>query len=98
MPYRNWPDGVGVLLANEPAVDGAPPPLPRLLTLGSDTEALRREGQCIEAKFGTDKGNGWAYNHFLGKLRTYREQLLQEHFGEEPSGPSVRELEAEDDQ
>ena len=42
---------------------------PRVLTLGSDTEMLRREGQRLEAKFAKDSGNGWAYNHALGKLR-----------------------------
>ena len=48
------------------------PPRPRLLTLGSDTEALHREGQRLEASFGRDRGNGWAYNHALGKMRTYQ--------------------------
>ena len=62
-----WPDGVGVLLANDDFDDGAAP-LPRLLTLGSDTEALKREGQKLEARFGRDAGNGWAYNHALGKV------------------------------
>lgn len=66
---------------------------PRILTLGSDTEVLRREGQRLEAKYGRDAGNGWAYNHALGKLRLYQEKLLRENFGETPSAPSVRELE-----
>ena len=34
-----------------------------MLALGSDTEVLRREGQRLEAMFGHDAGNGWAYNH-----------------------------------
>ena len=66
---------------------------PRVLTLGSDTEMLRREGQRLEAKFGRDAGNGWAYNHALGKLRLFQEKLLAEHYGEAPSAPSVRDLE-----
>ena len=84
--------------AAERAARRAAEAVPRVLTLGSDTEALRREGQRLEAKYGRDAGNGWAYNHALGKLRLYQEKLLTERFGEEPSGPSVRELEAEDDQ
>jgi hypothetical protein len=49
LDYKNWPDGVGVLLSDvPPEADGLP--LPRLLTLGSDTEMLRREGQKLEAE------------------------------------------------
>ena len=66
---------------------------PRVLTLGADTEMLRREGQRLEAKFGKDAGNGWAFNHVLGKLRLFQEKLLAEHYGEAPSAPSVRDLE-----
>jgi len=72
-------------------------PTPRVLTLGSDTELLRREGQRLEHTFGRDAGNGWVYNHALGKLRAYQEILLRDRFGEEPSAPSVRELEEEEE-
>ena len=68
---------------------GAEAPPPRILTLGSDTENLKREGQQLEHRYGRDAGNGWAYNHALGKLRLYQEQLLGEAFG----APSMRELE-----
>jgi len=91
--YHAWPEGTGVLLADTEEVISA---RPRLLTLGSDTEALKREGQKLESRFARDTGNGWAYNHHLGKLRTYQEMLLMEHWGEEPSAPSIRELEAEE--
>ena len=30
------------------------------------------EGQRLEYVFGRDAGNGWAYNHALGKLRLYQ--------------------------
>ena len=73
-------------------------PTPRVLTLGSDTELLRREGQRLEHTFGRDAGNGWVYNHALGKLRAYQEILLRDQFGEEPSAPSVRELEEEEEE
>jgi len=96
--YGGWPEGVGVLLSDEEAKGGAAAPPPRLLTLGSDTEALRREGQRLEARYGRDAGNGWAYNHMCGKLRLYQEILLREHFNEEPSGPSIREQEEEADE
>lgn len=58
LTYKHWPEGVGVLLAGKE--DASPPPLPRLLTLGSDTEVLKREGQRLEYKFGRDAGNGCA--------------------------------------
>ena len=104
MTYKAWPEGVGVLLDSEEApptegeADGASSavaarPRPRVLTLGADTEALKREGQRLEARWARDAGNGWVYNHALGKLRTYQELLLKEHWGEKPSGPSIRELE-----
>jgi len=89
LDYRAWPEGVGVLLSNR---EGASP-RPRLLTLGSDTEALRREGQRLEHRFGRDAGNGWAYNHALNKLRLYQEKVLKELWDESPTAPSVRELE-----
>ena len=88
LDYKGWPDGVGVLLATDEAE--ASTALPRVLRLGSDTEMLRREGQRLEAHFGRDAGNGWAYNHALGKLRRYQEILLG---SDEPSARSVRELE-----
>ena len=92
LDYKGWPDGVGVLLAN--VEDAEPPPLPRLLTLGSDTEQLRREGQRLEARYGRDAGNGWAYNHALGKLRMYQEMLLQSFDPpEKPSAASIFDLE-----
>eukprot|EP00967_Tisochrysis_lutea_P079651 scaffold109069_cov31-Tisochrysis_lutea.AAC.6 len=71
-----------------------PLPVGRVLTLGSDTEALRREGQRLEAKYARDRGNGWVYNHALNKLRHYQEMLLREHFNEEPNGTSIEEIEA----
>ena len=75
-PYKDWPEGVGVLLSGEEVdAGGAAPPSPRLLTLGSDTEALRREGQRLEARYGRDAGNGWVYNHALGKLRKYQVRI-----------------------
>ena len=48
LDYKHWPAGVGVLLAGEETAEGAAAPLPRILTLGSDTERLRREGQKLE--------------------------------------------------
>ena len=60
-----------------PFFQGERPPRPRLLTLGADTEALRREGQRLEHAYGRDRGNGWAYNHALGKARTYTEATLR---------------------
>jgi hypothetical protein len=67
-------------------------PVGRLLTLGSDTESLRREGMRLESKWARDKGNGWVYNHCLSKLRHYQEALLLE-MGEEPEGRTVEEME-----
>eukprot|EP00962_Isochrysis_galbana_P033740 scaffold11351_cov141-Isochrysis_galbana.AAC.7 len=67
-------------------------PVGRLLTLGSDTESLRREGMRLESKWARDKGNGWVYNHCLNKLRYYQEALLLQ-MGEEPEGPTVEEKE-----
>ena len=72
LDYHGWPEGVGVLLANEELAPDAEPPRPRILTLGSDTEMLKREGQRLEFNFGRDAGNGWVYNHALGKLRKYQ--------------------------
>lgn len=80
LDYKNWPKGVGVLLSNKrlpkPEKDGGgntigPPARPprQLLTLGADTEIFKRQGQRLEARFGRDAGNGWVYNHALGKLR-----------------------------
>ena len=96
LPYKHWPPGVGVLLAGEELDDEQAPPPPRVITLGCDTEALKREGQRLEARFGRDSGNGWVYNHALGKLRQYQEQLLQTGFGEAPSAPSIAQLEADE--
>lgn len=95
LDYKAWPDGVGVLLANEEATPNEPRPRPRILTLGSDTEMLKREGQRLEHRFGRDAGNGWAYNHALGKVRQYQEKLLREelHPSETPAACSVREME-----
>ncbi|KAL3910535.1 MAG: hypothetical protein SGPRY_009019 [Prymnesium sp.] len=95
LDYKAWPDGVGVLLANEEATPNQPRPRPRVLTLGSDTEMLKREGQRLEHRFGRDAGNGWAYNHALGKVRQYQEKLLREelHPSEVPAACSVREME-----
>lgn len=87
LEYKAWPDGVGVLLATSEPSEGV---VPRVLTLGSDTEMLRREGQRLEAMYGLDKGNGWAYNHALNKLRKYQELLLG---SDVPSAPSVFDLE-----
>ena len=100
LPYKHWPYGVGVLLATDELADGEAPPNPRVLTLGSDTESFRREGQRIEARYGRDSGNGWVYNHALGKLRLYQELLLETAFGkpESPSAPSIAELEAGGDE
>ncbi|KAL1529292.1 hypothetical protein AB1Y20_000246 [Prymnesium parvum] len=93
--YKAWPNGVGVLLANDEIISEKKAPRPRILTLGADTEMLKREGQRLECKFGRDAGNGWAYNHALGKLRSYQEILLREKFSppEQPSAPSVRDIE-----
>ena len=91
--YHHWPDGVGVLLSTKELQEGEAPPRPRVLTLGSDTEALRREGQKLEAKFGHDAGNGWVYNHALNKLYKYQQHLLRTHFDDAPSAPSIRDLE-----
>jgi hypothetical protein len=41
-------------------------------------------------RYGLDKGNGWAYNHALNKLRKYQELLLG---SDVPSAPSVFDLE-----
>ena len=97
LEYQAWPFRVGVLLANEVNdVSGAGENVkPRVLTLGSDTEMLRREGQRLEAKFGRDAGNGWAYNHALGKLRHYQVKLLGAD--DPPSAPSIFDLENEDE-
>ena len=38
------------------------------------------------------------YNHALGKLRRYQEKLLSEEYREEPSAPSVQELEAAEEE
>ena len=88
LEYHAWPERVGVLLANDEPTEGV---TPRILTLGSDTEMLRREGQKLEAKFGRDAGNGWVYNHALGKLRHYQEKLLGP--ADQPSAPSIFDLE-----
>lgn len=92
LEYHDWPFRVGVLLANHVDDSGAGESVrPRVLTLGCDTEMLRREGQRLEAKFGRDAGNGWAYNHALGKLRHYQAKLLGAD--DPPSAPSVYDLE-----
>ena len=91
LEYHGWPAGVGVLLSRHEGIEARP----RLLTLGADTEKLKREGQYLEHRFGRDAGNGWAYNHALGKLRLYQEKLLEERWGEVPSAPSIRELEGQ---
>ena len=96
--YRHWPDGVGVLLSTKELKEGEAPPRPRVLTLGSDTETLRREGQKLEAQFGHDAGNGWVYNHALNKLYKYQQHLLRKHFDDAPSAPSVRDLEERDEE
>jgi hypothetical protein len=67
-------------------------PLGRLLTLGSDTESLRREGQRRESRWSRDRGNGWVYNHCLNKLRHYQEALLLQ-IGQSPEGPTVEDME-----
>lgn len=87
---QSWPEGVGILLANDVPLEGEVVH-PRVLTLGSDTETLKREGQRLEAKFGRDAGNGWAYNHHLGKVRAYQMLLLGPE--DQPSAPSIYELE-----
>lgn len=94
LDYKAWPEGVGVLLARDAAAAGAGV-RPRVLTLGSDTEVLRREGQRLEHRFGRDAGNGWAYNHALNKLRAYQELLLREKWADAPSDRSIAELEAD---
>lgn len=91
LDYHGWPAGVGVLLSRHEGI----PARPRLLTLGADTEKLKREGQYLEHRYGRDAGNGWAYNHALGKLRLFQEKLLKEKWGEVPSAPSIRELEGQ---
>lgn len=40
-----------------------------------------------------DRAWAGAYNHALGKLRSYQELILRTMWNEEPSAPSVRELE-----
>ena len=93
---RGWPAGIGVLLSNDVDAEGvAEPARPRLLTLGGDTERLRREGQRLEHRFGRDLGNGWVYNHALGKLREYQLGLLGLDKDFE-GAPSVAQLEAEE--
>ena len=62
--HRSWPDTVGLLVGHG-------------LTLGADTEALKREGQKLEAVHGDDVSNGWAYNHAMGKLRLFQIHLLR---------------------
>jgi len=75
--HRSWPDSVGLLVG-------------RGLTLGADTEALKREGQKMEAEHGDDVSNGWAYNHALGKLRFFQIHLLRTKI-------ASRELDCKDD-
>ena len=89
--WWRWPVGVGVLLANDVVVEEAvgadlemagvplPGPRPRLLTLGSHTLALLLEGFDLEARFGTDRSDGFAYRMALGSLREYQESLLTPH-------------------
>ena len=94
-----WPLGVGVLINNEEeGSEDYVAKRPRVLTLGADTEILKREGNRLETMHGKDKSNGWCYNHALGKLRGYQEMLLLKHFNEEPSAPSIAELEAGDEE
>ena len=95
-PYAKWPAGAGVLLSD--GLGSGPLPKPRPLTLGSDTELLKREGHYLEHRFAPDKGNGWVYNHALGKLRLFQEKLLTEQFeGDAPAAPSVRDMEDTED-
>jgi len=54
---------------------------------------LAAPAEPSQARFGRDAGNGWVYNHALGKLRLYQELLLREHFGDAPSAQSIREME-----
>lgn len=90
MRVRNWPEGIGVLLANDLETVGRQPP--RLLTLGCDTEVLKWEGRRLEALFGEDATCGWAYDYALSKLREYQLRLLG---NDAPSAPSVTELESQ---
>ena len=93
LEYDAWPEGVGVFLGSDEAEAASKPP-PRILTLGADTEAFRREGQRLEMSHGKDRSNGWLYNHPLGKLRGYQEILLQAPpWNQSPSAASIAELE-----
>ena len=58
-------------------------PVPRALTLGSCSESLKREGQRLEFDFGKDSGNGWAYNHAMGKFRQFQAHVLETQLGYE---------------
>ena len=51
------------------------------LTLGSCSESLKREGQRLEFDFGKDSGNGWAYNHAMGKFRQFQAHVLETQLG-----------------
>ena len=51
-------------------------PQPRPLTLASDAHALIQEGLDLEARFGRDASNGWAYRIAVRNLRMYQEYLL----------------------
>lgn len=70
--YHAWPEGVGVLLSDNPR-DLHPP---RPLTLISNAAALKDEGRALEHRYGRDVSNGWAYNHALGKLQALQMLLL----------------------
>ena len=80
-----------------PAVhcDDADCPLEDPLSALVDATRERLEGNTLEARYGEDSGNGWAYKHALGKVRKYQELLLRTAFEEPdaPSAPSVAQLE-----
>jgi hypothetical protein len=82
-------------IASAAAPIAAARPAPRLLTLGSDVEMLKLEGEKLELAFGKDTSNGWCYRHALGKLAYLQDAMLEEHFGEAKAAPSIFELEVE---
>ena len=54
--------------AADAAAAAASRPPNRLLTLGSDVEELKHEGERLEVAYGRDVSNGWLYRHALTKL------------------------------
>jgi hypothetical protein len=89
--YKNWPAGVGVLLGDQELPKELQPP-PRLLTISSDVESLKLEGEKFELAFDRDSSNGWAYRHALTKLGYFQDLLLEEKFSEEKAAPSLLEV------